>query len=99
MGHGSKPGSGFISLSQENVNRRERLRRLASETIDLEKDPYFMRNHLGHFECRLCLTLHRNEGSYLSHTQGKRHQTHLAKRAVKETLNKAPQCPTGHMPI
>ena len=25
----------------------------------------------------LCLTLHRNEGNYLSHTQGKRHQTNL----------------------
>merc|ERR1712224_192324 len=89
--HGSKPGSGFISISQENVNRRERLRRLALETIDLEKDPYFMRNHLGKFECRLCLTLHSNEGSYLAHTQGKRHQTHLAKRAARERVEKPAQ--------
>ena len=29
------------------IDRRERLRRLALETIDLSKDPYFMRNHLG----------------------------------------------------
>lgn len=29
------------------IDRRERLRRLALETIDLAKDPYFMRNHLG----------------------------------------------------
>lgn len=35
------------------------------ETIDLTKDPYFMKNHLGTYECRLCLTLHSNEGSYL----------------------------------
>lgn len=39
------------------------------ETIDLSKDPYFMRNHLGQYECRLCLTLHNNEGNYLAHTQ------------------------------
>ena len=31
----------------EAIDRRERLRRLALETIDLAKDPYFMRNHLG----------------------------------------------------
>jgi splicing factor 3A subunit 2 len=29
-----------------------------------------MRNHLGSYECKLCLTLHNNEGSYLAHTQG-----------------------------
>lgn len=52
------------------MDRRERLRRLALETIDLSKDPYFMRNHLGQYECRLCLTLHTNEGNYLAHTQG-----------------------------
>lgn len=51
------------------IERRERLRRLALETIDLSKDPYFMRNHLGQYECRLCLTLHNNEGNYLAHTQ------------------------------
>ncbi len=45
------------------------MRRLALETIDLSKDPYFMRNHLGQYECRLCLTLHNNEGNYLAHTQ------------------------------
>lgn len=54
---------------QEGIDRRERLRRLALETIDLAKDPYFMRNHLGQYECRLCLTLHNNEGNYLAHTQ------------------------------
>lgn len=42
-----------------------------------------MINHLGTYECRyidilidylrLCLTLHTNEGSYLAHTQGKKH--------------------------
>lgn len=36
-------------------------------------------------ECRLCLTLHTNEGSYLAHTQGKKHQTNLARRAAKDS--------------
>lgn len=69
---------------QTNVDRRERLRRLALETIDLSKDPYFMRNHLGSYECRLCLTVHTNEGNYLAHTQGKKHQQNLAKRAARD---------------
>ena len=43
-----------------------------------------MRNHLGTYECKLCLTLHNNEASYLAHTQGKKHQNNLARRAAKE---------------
>lgn len=74
----------MASASQANLDRRERLRQLALETIDLQKDPYFLKNHLGTYECKLCLTLHSNEGSYLAHTQGKRHQTNLARRAAKE---------------
>ena len=30
------------------------------------------------------MTLHTNEGSYLAHTQGKKHQTNLARRAAKD---------------
>ncbi|KAJ9181511.1 hypothetical protein P3X46_009635 [Hevea brasiliensis] len=90
---GSKPGSGGAASAQnEAIDRRERLRRLALETIDLAKDPYFMRNHLGSYECKLCLTLHNNEGNYLAHTQGKRHQTNLAKRAAREA-KEAPALP------
>lgn len=82
---GGKTGSGPMrSEQQANIDRRERLRQLALETIDLSKDPYFMKNHLGSYECKLCLTLHNNEGSYLAHTQGKRHQTNLARRAARE---------------
>ena len=47
-------------------------------------DPYFMKNHLGSFECKLCLTLHTTEGNYLAHTQGKRHQQNLGRRAARE---------------
>lgn len=81
---GSKIGSGGVaSATQSNVERRERLRQLAIETFDAANDPYFMRNHLGSYECKLCLTLHTTEGSYMVHTQGKKHQTNLAKRAAK----------------
>jgi splicing factor 3A subunit 2 len=73
-------GGGVMSETQANQDRRERLRKLALETIDLNKDPYFMKNHLGTYECKLCLTLHNNEGNYLAHTQGKRHQQNLARR-------------------
>eukprot|EP00607_Mallomonas_marina_P008773 CAMPEP_0182417744 /NCGR_PEP_ID=MMETSP1167-20130531/2184_1 /TAXON_ID=2988 /ORGANISM="Mallomonas Sp, Strain CCMP3275" /LENGTH=314 /DNA_ID=CAMNT_0024591495 /DNA_START=148 /DNA_END=1092 /DNA_ORIENTATION=+ len=85
---GSKIGSGGqLSEAQAAIERRERLRKLALETIDLSKDPYFMRNHLGTYECKLCLTLHNNEGNYLAHTQGKRHQSNLARRAAMEAKN------------
>ena len=85
---GSKPGAGGVASSQnEAINRRERLRQLALETIDISKDPYFMKNHLGTYECKLCLTLHSNEGNYLAHTQGKRHQQNLARRAAKDALD------------
>ena len=80
-------GGGVMSESQAAVDRRERLRKLAQETVDLNKDPYFMRNHLGKYECKLCLTLHNNEGNYLAHTQGKRHQQNLARRAAMEAKN------------
>ncbi|KDN41605.1 hypothetical protein K437DRAFT_258201 [Tilletiaria anomala UBC 951] len=82
-------GAGVAGASEANVDRRERLRKLALETIDINKDPYILRNHLGGIECRLCLTLHTNEGSYLSHTQGKKHQTNLARRAAKEAKDQA----------
>lgn len=35
------------AVAVQGIDRRERLRRLAMETIDLAKDPYYMRNHLG----------------------------------------------------
>ena len=53
--HGSKVGSGGHSSAQtEAIDRRERLRRLTLETINLLKDPYFMRKR------QLCLLLQQN---------------------------------------
>jgi len=40
---GKTGGGGVASFSDANVDRRERLRQLALETIDLQKDPYFMK--------------------------------------------------------
>ncbi len=61
----NRPGArignvGVSSYEDANVERKERLRKLALEMIDISKDPYFMRNHIGTYECRLCLTLHSN---------------------------------------
>ncbi|CAJ0572752.1 unnamed protein product, partial [Mesorhabditis spiculigera] len=84
---GRTGGGGMASAADAGVERRERLRQLALETIDLQKDPYFMRNHVGTYECKLCLTLHNNEGSYLAHTQGKKHQANLARRAAKDAAD------------
>jgi len=82
---GSKPGSGGVmNQEQSKVDRKERLRQLAMQTMDVSKDPYLLRNHLGSYECKLCLTLHNNEGNYLAHTQGKRHQENVARRLARE---------------
>merc|ERR1712086_846022 len=91
---GSKPGAGGAASAQnEAIDRRERLRKLALETIDINKDPYFMKNHLGQYECKLCLTLHMNEGNYLAHTQGKRHQYNLGRRAAQESSDTVTPAP------
>ena len=78
------------SVTQAALERKERLRKLALETIDITKDPYIIKNHLGTYECKLCLTVHPNEGNYLAHTQGKRHQSNLGRRAAMEAKNAAP---------
>jgi splicing factor 3A subunit 2 len=84
---GSKFGGGGVSSSQNaERERKDRLKRLALESIDLAKDPYLVRNHLGSYECKLCLTLHRDEANYLAHTQGKKHQQGLARRAHLDLL-------------
>ena len=75
---------GYSSISMINLERRDRLRKIAAETTDLMKDPYFYKNHMGIYECKLCLTNHNNEGSYLAHTQSKKHQTNLNKRKMIE---------------
>lgn len=49
-----------------------------------------MRNHLGQYECRLCLTLHNNEGNYLAHTQaraGTRRPPRFAPRSCRARVS------------
>lgn len=83
---GSKTGGGGVaSEDQQALMRKERLRQLTLSAVDLAKDPYFMRNHLGSYECKLCLTLHSSDGNYLAHTQGRRHQNNLRRRAAAES--------------
>lgn len=78
-------GSGGLATDEQtNLQRKQRLRGLMLEQGDFKNDPYFMKNHLGSYECKLCLSLHTNEGNYLAHTQGRRHQLNLAKRAAKD---------------
>ncbi|BFZ53946.1 CWF complex protein sap62 [Savitreella phatthalungensis] len=84
---GSKFGGGGVASSSDtNAARKERLRKLAAETIDLARDPYIFRNHLGKYECRLCMTIHANDGSYLVHTQGRKHQQNLARRVLRDQI-------------
>lgn len=93
---GSKFGGGGVSSGQQQEReRKERLKQLALESIDLAKDPYLMRNHLGSYECKLCLTLHTNEANYLSHTQGKKHQHGLARRAHMEKIRAEKESASG----
>ena len=94
MSAGGKAGTfGVAGASAEAVDRRERLRKLAMETFDLDKDPYVFKNRVGQFECRICLTVHPNEGNYLAHTQGKRHQESLTRRAAREERDRTAALP------
>ncbi|QPG72779.1 hypothetical protein FOA43_000080 [Brettanomyces nanus] len=82
---GSKKGSGGVAGDAEtNQYRRERLRKLLLSKIDIDSDPYVVKNRAGVLECRLCLTTHFSEASYVTHTHGKRHQLSLMRRADKK---------------
>ena len=93
---GSKFGGGGVSSAQNaERERKERLKRLALESIDLAKDPYLVRNSYGTYECKLCLTLHRDEANYLAHTQGKKHQAGLQRRAHLDALRQKREAETA----
>ncbi|KAL0217033.1 hypothetical protein RCL1_007516 [Eukaryota sp. TZLM3-RCL] len=103
--HGSKPRSaGAPTPGMLAAERKERQRLLALQVHDLENDPHFMKNHLGQYECKLCCTLHSNEGNYLSHTQGRKHQTNLRRIAARmaekagATVPAVKPPPTGSTP-
>ncbi|GME79067.1 unnamed protein product [Ambrosiozyma monospora] len=86
---GSKKGSGGIAGNAEtNQHRRERLRQLLSSKIDIASDPYVFRNRQGQLECRLCITQHLSEGSYIMHTRSRKHEFNLKVRAEQERKQK-----------
>lgn len=80
----SKKGSGGVADVQETkVHTKRRLKELlTTQVLDLDSDPYVFRNHLGLLECRLCLTTHVSESSYISHIGGRKHQMNLEKRKI-----------------
>ncbi|RCK63613.1 Pre-mRNA-splicing factor sap62 [Candida viswanathii] len=80
----SKQGSGGIASKEDaNVHTKQRIQELlATHVLDLDNDPYVFRNHLGMLECRLCLTTHTNESSYISHLGGKKHMLNLERRRI-----------------
>ncbi|CUM68392.1 uncharacterized protein PRCAT00006115001 [Priceomyces carsonii] len=87
----SKKGAGSVADFQEaNVHTKRRLKELlTTQVLDLDNDPYVFRNHLGLLECKLCLTTHVSESSYISHLGGRKHQMNLEKRRIlDERLNK-----------
>lgn len=82
---GSKKGSGGVAGAAEtNQYRKERLKNLLQSKINIDSDPYVFKNHLGILECKLCLTTHMSESSYITHTTGRRHQLNLMRRAEAE---------------
>jgi splicing factor 3A subunit 2 len=86
---GSKFGGGGIaSASDLAADRRERQFRLGMEAFDINKDPYVVRNNVGQFVCKLCLTLHRNLPSYIGHTQVSRrpHPSHVRGKVADPSL-------------
>lgn len=98
---GGKTGSGhgLLTAADQNAHRRSRLLSLALSTASaLGTDPYLLRNHLGQFECVLCLTIHTSEASYFSHTQAKKHQANLSRRAAREAAKNNQALPAISQP-
>lgn len=80
----SKKGSGGIAGKEEtNIHTKRRIKELlATQVLNLDNDPYVFTNHLGLLECKLCLTTHVSESSYISHLGGRKHQMNLEKRKI-----------------
>ena len=80
----SKKGAGGIaSTEDQNVHSKKRVQELlATHILDIDNDPCVFRNHLGILECKLCLTTHNNESSYISHLGGRKHHLNLERRRI-----------------
>lgn len=84
-----KGGGGVADFQETNVHTRRRIKELlTSQILDIDNDPYVFKNHLGLLECKLCLTTHVSESSYISHLSGRKHSVNLEKRRIlDEKLN------------
>lgn len=92
----SKKGSGGLAdRSEAGVYLKQRVKELlANDVLNLDADPYVYKNHLGILECKICLTTHVNEASYISHLCGKKHQINLSKRKdLDQKFNKQQTTP------
>lgn len=80
----SKKGAGGIASNEDiNIQTKQRVQELLStHVLDIDNDPYVFRNHLGLLECKLCLTTHINESSYISHLGGRKHHLNLERRRI-----------------
>ncbi|KAI5955527.1 sap62 [Candida theae] len=89
----SKKGAGGIaSAEDQNVHSKKRVQELlATHILDIDNDPYVFRNHLGILECRLCLTTHNNESSYISHLGGRKHHLNLERRRILDEKSRQQQ--------
>ena len=95
--HGIKPGmGGLASKSRLERERKENLEKLTLQTFDVSGDPYLYKTHLGQFECKLCHTLHLTLGSYITHTQGKKHTSNIRRRALVQ-FSKEPDKPNSQI--
>ncbi|EQC31164.1 hypothetical protein SDRG_11091 [Saprolegnia diclina VS20] len=84
-----------VAANQDaNVARRERLRRLALETVDLVANPNILVQQLVGFECRLCASWHANEAQYMAHTRDAGHQYNLLARTSADRM-----LPPGRPPM
>lgn len=93
----SKKGAGGVAdVHETNVHTRLRVQELLSaQVLDLENDPYVFRNHLGMLECRLCLTTHVGEASYISHLGGRKHRMGLERRQELENRGSKTGAPSA----
>lgn len=89
---GSKKGAGGLAGDSEtNQYRQERVKSLLLSNTSISSDPYVFKNNLGILECKLCLTTHMNETSYLTHRNGRRHVINLMRRSEFEEKKKLKQ--------
>uniref|UniRef100_A0A1I7XIW8 Origin recognition complex subunit 2 n=1 Tax=Heterorhabditis bacteriophora TaxID=37862 RepID=A0A1I7XIW8_HETBA len=85
---GKTGGGGVASAADAGVDRRERLRWVFFTgyfPFSFLKDVFYLgRNQMLYHQSILLILSRFLIGSYLAHTQGKKHQSNLARRAAKE---------------